>query len=333
MAITGIDIMTQNPAKSYYLPKPLFDNLTHLKEQIKFYQDNNDATILKSWLQSIFSKAKYQLPSYAVKDYKQVILFLYSYRGSLDTFNAYRRELERLIQWCWFVQRTSIFKLKNTDLEACIDSCIKPPKRWIATKVVSRFVTHENIRKPNPAWRPFVVKVSKKEHQDGNIPDKNNFFRDANGNWWFKTVGKGNKARQIAVSHSMLQALKRWRTYLGTSVFPTPADNSPLLPKKIGTGPISSTRAIRTIVQTCFDQSIQRLQKNKQKEEAEMLRSATVHWLRHTGISDDVKIRPRDHVRDDAGHSSSSITDKYIDIELQERAASARKKVIIQKET
>jgi hypothetical protein len=58
-----------------------------------------------------------------------------------------------------------------------------------------------------------------------------------------------------------------------------------------------------------------------------MLRSATVHWLRHTGISDDVKVRPREHVRDDAGHSSGAITDRYIDVELQERAkSSARKK-------
>jgi hypothetical protein len=55
---------------------------------------------------------------------------------------------------------------------------------------------------------------------------------------------------------------------------------------------------------------------------------ATVHWLRHTGISDDVKIRPREHVRDDAGHSSSAITDKYIDIELRERHRSARNKII-----
>ena len=34
------------------------------------------------------------------------------------------------------------------------------------------------------------------------------------------------------------------------------------------------------------------------------------------------------HVRDDAGHSSSAITDKYIDIELRERHRSARKKLI-----
>ncbi len=64
------------------------------------------------------------------------------------------------------------------------------------------------------------------------------------------------------------------------------------------------------------------------RKEAQQLMMATVHWLRHTGISDDVKIRPREHVRDDAGHSSSAITDKYIDIELRERHASARKKKI-----
>src|SRR5260364_397025 len=58
------------------------------------------------------------------------------------------------------------------------------------------------------------------------------------------------------------------------------------------------------------------------QDEAEALSEATVHWLRHTGISEDVKHRPREHVRDDAGHSSSAITDKYIDIELRARHAS-----------
>lgn len=61
-----------------------------------------------------------------------------------------------------------------------------------------------------------------------------------------------------------------------------------------------------------------------------MTRTLTLglHWLRHTGISDDVKIRPREHVRDDAGHSSGSITDKYIDVESRARHASGKKKNI-----
>jgi hypothetical protein len=36
----------------------------------------------------------------------------------------------------------------------------------------------------------------------------------------------------------------------------------------------------------------------------------------------------REHVRDDAGHSSSAITDKYIDVELRERHNSAKRKRI-----
>lgn len=159
-------------------------------------------------------------------------------------------------------------------------------------------------------------------------PLMNHFGRDSDGNWWFTTVGKGNKQRQIAVSNATLVALKRWRKHLDLSALPSPSDNSSLLPRTKGKGPITSTCYIRKIVQYCFDRTIEKLNNDGYKEEAESLIEATVHWLRHTGISDDVKIRPREHVRDDAGHSSSATTDKYIDIELKERHKSARNKPI-----
>lgn len=163
------------------------------------------------------------------------------------------------------------------------------------------------------------------------LPMMNNFQRDSSGNWWFTTVGKGNKERQIAVSHEMLKALKRWREYLGLSLLPSPADSSPLLPRTKGKGPITNTSYIRKIVQHCFDKAMDALNNDGFSEEAESLIEATVHWLRHTGISDDVKRRPREHVRDDAGHSSSATTDKYIDIELLERHRSARNKPMMDK--
>jgi integrase len=159
-------------------------------------------------------------------------------------------------------------------------------------------------------------------------PTMDHFYRDGDNNWWFTTVGKGNKQRQIAVSNAMLEALKHWRKYLGLSSLPTPADNSPLLPKIKGQGPITSTTYIRSVVQKCFDEAMDKLRRDSLHEEAEALLEATVHWLRHTGISDDVKHRPREHVRDDAGHGSSAITDKYIDIELRERHRSAKNKPI-----
>lgn len=159
-------------------------------------------------------------------------------------------------------------------------------------------------------------------------PRMNHFSKDNDENWWFTTVGKGNKKRNITVSDAMLASLKRWRKYLNLTALPSPDDNSPLIPKERGVGAISSTNQIRNIVQFCFDYTIQRMQTDGFEEEANNLQSATVHWLRHTGISDDVKIRPREHVRDDAGHSSSLITDHYIDIDSRERHASGKKKLI-----
>ncbi len=372
------------------------------------------------------------------EDFEKALSFLKSYRGSKSTFNAYRRELERLFQWCLLIVGKSLKNLKREDIEDFVRFCQKPPKSWIGTKKAPRFMTRENERIPNPEWRPFVVTVTKSEHRKGERPNSKDFefsqtsikelfailssfynyllqedyvlmnpvalirqkskfirkhqgpskirrlsdlqwksvintakemaeenplkhqrtlfimsalyslylriselsaserwtpvmkhfHRDRDGNWWFTTVGKGNKQRQIAVSNSMLDALKIWRQHLKLSPLPSPSDKSPLLPKTRGTGPITHTNYIRKIVQGCFDQAIESLERDNLHEEAESLMEATVHWLRHTGISDDVKVRPREHVRDDAGHSSSAITDKYIDIELKARHQSARNKII-----
>ena len=364
--------------------------------------------------------------------------FLLCYRGSKGTFNSYRREVEKLLQWSCLVAKKSVKDLNRNDMENFIRFCQQPPATWIGTVKVPRFIVVGGERTANPEWRPFVATVTKSEHRIGKvanikkfnlahdtikeifpilstffnyllqveyvfanpvalirqksqfiqkqqgikkirrlsdlqwqyvidsaktmaenqpqqhertlfimsalysmylriseltatarwIPTMQNFFRDNDGNWWFSTVGKGNKAREIAVSDDMLSALKRWRQHLGLSALPSPADHSPLLPKEKGSGGISSTNYVRRIVQGCFDFAIDKLRQDNFHEEAETLIEATVHWLRHTGISDDVKSRPRDHVRDDAGHSSGLITDRYIDVDRRERYQSAKKKKI-----
>ena len=399
-------------------PLPIFDSLEFI-----------DKTQLKSCVSDNDNK----------DDYQKAFEFLKSYKGSQGTFNAYRREVERLLHWCALIAKKPLKELRRQDMEDFIHFCQKPPKSWIGVNKVPRFIDKEGERLPNPDWRPFIVTLSKSAHRQGEKPDlknfelsqsslkdtfailgsfysyllqeeyvymnpvalirqkskfirktqgqpkirrlserqwqyviktaeemaathpemhertlfimsalysmylriselaaskrwnplMNHFYRDSEESWWFTTVGKGNKQRQIAVSDSMLEALKRWRQYLGLSILPSLADKSPLLPKMKGQGPISSTNYIRKIVQSCFDQAIHKLNQDSFNEEAESLAEATVHWLRHTGISDDVKHRPREHVRDDAGHGSGAITDKYIDIELKERHRSAKNKLIL----
>jgi site-specific recombinase XerD len=386
---------------------PLFDTLEHISI---YAQKSSESEIMH----------KYH------DDYQRALNFLYSYRGSEATFRAYRREIERLLHWSWSVVKKSLKDLRRDDIETFIEFCQKPPKNWIGTKNVPRFIDKMGKREPNPVWRPFVASDPNKynlsqkalqaifailgsfftfliqeEYIDANPvaqirqkskfirkqqnktpirrlselqwsyvietaelmakekpeihertlfmmealygmylriselaaskrwePQMGNFYRDADNNWWFKTVGKGNKERIITVSDSMLNALRRYRTSLDLSPLPSPGETTILIARERGPGPISSTRHIRSIVQKCFDHAIERMQTDGFKEEAQQLKSATVHWLRHTGISDDVKHRPREHVRDDAGHGSSAITDKYIDIELRERHASGKNKLI-----
>jgi len=93
-------------------------------------------------------------------------------------------------------------------------------------------------------------------------------------------------------------------------------------------GGMSLVPHVRTIIQRCFDKSYDRMKNDELEEDAAELRAATVHWLRHTGISEDVQFRPREHVRDDAGHSSMATTDLYIESDERERHQSGKRKRI-----
>lgn len=395
---------------SEYIPKPLFDNLEQFKSIVSMPEQ----------LQSASSAMQ--------QDFQFSYHFLYSYRGSSATFNAYRREIERFLHWVWFICHKSLAQITHQDIEHFIQFCQNPPIAWISRKQKPRFIEQAGLRLPNPDWRPFVIQADNdtyimsqkatqaifailgsffafliqeahvahnpvlqirqkskfiRKQQNSTIirrlselqwgyvietanllaahnphvhertlfimqtlysmylriselassprwePQMGHFQMDHDANWWFTTVGKGNKQRQIAVSDTMLAALKRYRLSRQLPALPARGETLPLIINQRNGQAITSTRQIRDIVQFCFDKSCERLLADGFQEEALQLQSATVHWLRHTGISEDVKHRPREHVRDDAGHSSSAITDKYIDVELRARHASSKHKRIV----
>ena len=396
---------------------PLFDNMQYIHQ-------NHNTVILPD--------EKYR------QEFLYALHFLKAYTGSQGTFNSYRREIERFLQWTWLYCKKDLTQLKRADIEAYIHFCQYPPAGLIGPHKVPRFIVKEGLRIPNAKWRPFIQHISKAARKSGDMPSiddatlspgaiseifailstffnfliaeeylfsnpvmlirqkskfirkqqqaapvrrlsdiqwqmvyqsaealaiqephkhertlfivsllfgmylrisevvaserftpcMNHFMKDANGAWWFKTVGKGNKERHIAVSDAMLNSLIRWREFLGLAPLPGVSDTSPLIPKLRGQGPMSDTAPIRRLVQLCFDEAEARLRAINQADEADLLRAATAHWLRHTGISEDIKKRPRDHVREDAGHTSGVTTDRYIHIEKQARYDSARNKTI-----
>ena len=88
-------------------------------------------------------------------------------------------------------------------------------------------------------------------------------------------------------------------------------------------------RQIREIIQQCFNLAAVALEQAGKEDQAADLRSATVHWLRHTAISADVQHRPADHVRLDAGHESITTTTRYIDVDRIDRHQSAKDKTLL----
>ncbi|TAL60229.1 MAG: site-specific integrase, partial [Legionella sp.] len=299
---------------------PIFDNLAQLH---------------KNHLHVVLPDARFN------HDFHYCLNFLKSYTGSQGTFNSYRRETERLLQWSWHIKGITLADLKRPHIEDYLHFCQNPPKSWISVKKVPRFIEKEGKRIPNEEWRPFVVTLKKMAIKNGEtpeieqfelsqgsmqeifailstlfnfliaeeylvsnpvalirqkskfirrsqqsapirrlsliqwnavlhagetlaedqpemhertlfilsilfgmylriselaandrwVPKMNDFAKDSNGHWWFTTVGKGNKERQIAVSDSMLDSLTRWRLFLGLTPLPSPADNSPLIPR------------------------------------------------------------------------------------------------------
>ena len=129
-------------------------------------------------------------------DYASTLQFLASYDGSTATFNAYRRELERLLQWSWCIRQTSIHKLTREDIVEFISFMQNPPIAWIGTKNVARFTVRDGVRAPNPEWRPFVVTVPKAEFRAGIAPDKKHYnpsqasVRATFKEKWYRLVGQ-----------------------------------------------------------------------------------------------------------------------------------------------
>ena len=82
-----------------YTPIPVFDALSEVLALYKAtYESDSPRKIIKQWLTQRVEHSKRDLPTFAVKDFQAALHFLYSYRGSSQTFGAYRREIERLIQ-------------------------------------------------------------------------------------------------------------------------------------------------------------------------------------------------------------------------------------------
>ena len=266
------------------------------------------------------SKAQYQLSNKSIEAIFAVLSSLYTYLQQEEYLDINPIALIR--QKKGYIQRQQTRKvtrkLSNVQWMYVINT---------AEEMATVNPQHERTLFLMSAFYLLGLRISELAYGEERMATMGSFAPDKRGLWWFTTVGKGNKVRDVAVPDELLEALKHYRHTLNLSPLPYRDDPTPLFPKLKGKQGLG-TRQIRQIVQTVFDSAIDKLKSVGKIDEAEDLATATVHWLRHTAISNEVEYRPREHIRDDVGHENPATMDKYIDTDRVARHRSAQRKTL-----
>jgi site-specific recombinase XerC len=72
-------------------------------------------------------------------------------------------------------------------------------------------------------------------------------FREYRGKWWWFVEGKGAKKAKVPVTDEMLDALMRYRQFLGLDALPSVDDDSPIVRSLKGTRPVSANMIYRMV--------------------------------------------------------------------------------------
>jgi len=110
-----------------------------------------------------------------------------------------------------------------------------------------------------------------------------NSFREHRGRWWWFVIGKGFKKAKVPVSDEMLDALMRYRRFLGLEALPDENDQSPLLRSIKGTSAVTSSTVYRIVKSVVTDAAEQWMPDDPIR--AKKLKRASTHWFRHTSIT------------------------------------------------
>ncbi len=149
---------------------------------------------------------------------------------------------------------------------------------------------------------------------------------------FFIPSSKRGKSRNVMITQRLLDALSRYRNYLGMSDFPSKDDNTPLfvrhragthgrqaheLNANLGKGQIGE------LVKAVFARAASLLREDNYFEDADDITGRSCHCWRHTGISMDLHSgRPKMVVMKCSGHSTEAVLAIYTHSDIEQRAES-----------
>ncbi len=232
------------------------------------------------------------------------------------------------------VKQKSIYKQRNT-LDVASRSLT--PLQWsyvieTAEQMATADAKHERTLFIVATLFSMYLRVSDLVGRDNWAPAMGDMRRDSMGNWWFHVVGKGNKAAKISIRDEFIQNyLVRYRQHLQLSPLPSAHEKTPLISTLKGRGGLSD-RHIRLVLQELFDRAIVRMaEEGWSNDEIDQLRSASLHWLRHTSATFDAPYRDMKDLQADLRHNSLSTTQNTYYNSLDEQRAYSVKNLSIKR--
>ncbi len=111
-------------------------------------------------------------------DWKQEYLLACDFLRQLvtkqNTFRTYRKEVERLFLWMWFIQKSSVYSLKSSAVVNYVLFQDSPPSHWVGGRCKYRIMVSSDLKLEvgergfgyyiegvHPDWRPFVLEKRK----------------------------------------------------------------------------------------------------------------------------------------------------------------------------
>lgn len=140
---------------------------------------------------------------------------------------------------------------------------------------------------------------------------------DGSERWWLETTGKGEKSRLVPATDELMEELKRYRTAFGLKPLPSEGDSSPLILPLIGSAKQLTRSAIHVIVKETLKNAADQLRARGEEfaGAADLIESASTHWMRHTAGSHQTDAGELKNVRDNLGHASIGTTSLYVHTE------------------
>jgi len=137
------------------IPRPLFADYLELIRSDGSVNDHPDTLL---YLASCPEAAK---PREAYEHAKE---YLYGFRNR-NTYEAYRKYVERLLLWTYIIKQKPIYELSEIDFHEFNEFCKAPPKDWIRTSYEQRFTKVRAgsysrgavLTVTNLNWRPFWI--------------------------------------------------------------------------------------------------------------------------------------------------------------------------------